>query len=194
MITDSAVAYEVHAQDFLCGRDTSMIGSVVVEQWARTLPAGSAVIELGCGAGYPITRALQSTELKLWAIDSSASLVRGFKQRFPSIPVQCGKVQNSDFFNRTYQAAIAVGLLFLLPEKEQLALIERVAKILVPGGRFLFTAPIETGKWNDLNTGVVCHSLGWARYESCLNSAGFRIAGTFLDRGENHYYEAQLIH
>ena len=61
MLTDSATAYEVYAQEFLCHRDASMIGSVVVEEWARTLPAGSEVIELGCGAGYPITRALQST-------------------------------------------------------------------------------------------------------------------------------------
>ena len=193
MITDSAFAYEVHAQEFLRGRDASMIGSVVVEQWARTLPTGSEVLELGCGAGYPITRALQSTELKLWAIDSSTSLVKEFKQRFPTIPVRCEKVQNSDFFKRTYQAAIAIGLLFLLPENEQLVLIERVAKVLVPSGRFLFTAPIEIGEWNDLNTGIVCHSLGRERYESSLNSAGFRIARTFVDKGKNNYYEAERI-
>lgn len=193
MLTDSATAYEVHAQEFLCHRDASMIGSVVVEEWARTLPAGSEVIELGCGAGYPITRALQSTELKLWAIDSSASLLKEFKQRFPSIPVQCEKVQSSDFFNRTYHAAIAVGLLFLLPEKDQLALIERVAKILVAGGRFLFTAPIEIGTWNDLTTGILCHSLGRARYEACLNTTGFRVVRTFVDKGENNYYEAERI-
>ena len=52
MFTDSAIAYEVHAQEFLRARDASTIGSSVVEQWARTLPMGSEVIELGCGAGY----------------------------------------------------------------------------------------------------------------------------------------------
>lgn len=191
MFTDSATAYEAHAQEFLLGRDTSMIGSVVVEQWACELPEGSEVIELGCGAGYPITRSLQATGLKLWAIDSSASLVKEFKQRFPSIPVQCEKVQCSNFFNRTYHAAIAVGLLFLLPEKDQLALIERVSKVLVPNGRFLFMAPIEIGTWNDLNTGIVCHSLGRVNYESCLNAAGLRIVKTFVDNGGNNYYEAE---
>jgi len=190
MSTDSAVAYETHAQEFLQGRDASMIGSVVVEQWARTLPIGSEVIELGCGAGYPITRALQAAGLKLWAIDSSTSLLKEFKQRFPSVPVQCEKVQSSNFFNRTYHAAIAVGLLFLLPENDQLALIERVARILVPGGRFLFTAPIEIGEWNDLNTGIVCHSLGQDRYKSCLKAADFRVVRTFADKGENNYRRA----
>jgi SAM-dependent methyltransferase len=191
MLTDSATAYETHAQDFLRGRDESMIGSQVVEQWARTLSSGAEVIELACGGGVPITRVLHSVGLSLWAVDSSPTLVAEFERRFPSVPVQCARVQDSEFFHRTYDAAIAVGLLFLLPESDQLALIENVGKFLVPGGRFLFTAPIEIGKWNDLNTGIVCQSLGRARYEACLNAAGFRILGTFIDKGENNYYDAE---
>lgn len=191
MFTDPAIAYEAHAQEFLRARDASTIGSSVVEQWARTLPMGAEVIELGCGAGYPVTRTLHAAGLKLWAIDSSVSLVAEVNRRFPSVPVQCEKVQGSNFFNRTYHEAMAVGLLFLLSEKDQLALIERIAGILVPGGRFLFTAPIEIAEWNDLNTGVVCHSLGRARYESCLNAAGLRIVGTFADKGENNYFDAE---
>jgi len=191
MRTDSAVAYETCAHNFLSGRDTSMIGSHVVEQWARTLTDGAEVIELACGGGYPITRALQTVGLKLWAIDSSPTLVAEFERRFPSVPIQCAKVQDSEFFGRTYQAAVAVGLLFLLPESEQIALIERVAKILVPGGRFLFTAPIEIGSWIDLNTGITCQSLGRTRYEACLNAAGFRVVATLIDKGENNYYDAE---
>lgn len=109
------------------------------------------------------------------------------------MPVQCAKVQSSDFFGRSYNAAIAVGLLFLLPEIDQFALIERIADIIVPGGRFLFTAPIETGSWVDFNTGITCQSLGRVRYEACLNAAGFRIASTFVDKGENNYYDAERI-
>jgi SAM-dependent methyltransferase len=166
MHRDSAIEYEARAREFLRGRDASMIGSQVVEQWASTLAKGASVIELGCGGGYPITRALHAAGLRLWAIDSSPTLVAEFERRFPTVPVQCAKAQDSDFFNRTYDAAIAVGLIFLLPEHEQLALIGRVANILALGGRFLFTAPIEVGSWIDINTGISCQSLGRARYEA----------------------------
>ena len=105
--------------------------------------------------------------------------------------VEYAKVQDGEFFGRSFDAAVAVVLLFLLPEKDQFALIERVAKIVVPGGRFLFTAPIETGSWIDLNAGITCQSLGRARYETCLNSVGFRIAATFADKGENNYYDTE---
>lgn len=189
--SDSASAYEVHAQAFLQGRDASMIGSLVADQWARTLPHGAEVLELACGGGYPITRVLHAAGLKLWAVDSSPTLLAEFEGRFPSVRVQCSTVQDTDFFGRTYDAVIAVGLLFLLPEPDQLALIERVASILVPGGRFLFTAPIEIGTWVDLNTGLACQSLGQARYEACLSAAGFRVIATLVDKGGNNYYEAE---
>lgn len=190
---DSASAYEAHAHEFLNGRDQSLIGSQVVDQWSRTLSKGSAVIELGCGGGYPISRVLHEAGLKPWAIDSSPTLVAAFQSRFPATPIQCAKVQESDFFGRSYDAAIAIGLIFLLPESDQLSLIHKVSKSLTVGGRFLFTAPIETGEWVDMNTGISCQSLGQARYEGCLKAAGFQVLATFTDKGENNYYDVVRV-
>lgn len=189
---DSSQAYEVHAREFLQGRDASPIGSRVVEQWSRSLRTGATVIELACGGGYPITRVLHAAGLQLWAVDSSPTLAAEFRARFPGIPIQCAKVQDTDFFGRMYEAAIAIGLIFLLPESEQAALISRVAGILAPGGRFLFTAPLEKGEWIDMNTGLECRSLGQASYEKLLREAGFEVLATFSDQGANNYYDVAL--
>jgi SAM-dependent methyltransferase len=190
---DSASAYEANAHEFLRGRDGSPIGSIVVDQWAATLREGATVIELACGGGYPITRVLEAAGLQLWAVDSSPTLVEMFRSRFPAVPVQCAKVQESDFFGRTYVAAIAVGLIFLLPESDQARLISRVSQILEPGGRFLFTAPIERGAWKDVNTGLECSSLGQASYENSLGEAGLRVVATFSDKGANNYYDVERV-
>lgn len=190
---DSAEAYEICAHEFLQGRDPSPIGARVVDQWARSLPRGATVIELACGGGYPISRVLAAAGLKIWAVDSSPTLVAKFQSRFPKIPVQCARVQESDFFGRNYDGAIAIGLLFLLSESDQIDLISRVAELLVPKGRFLFTAPIQVGTWNDLNTGLECSSLGQERYGELLRDAGFRVVSTYVDKGENNYYDAEKI-
>lgn len=190
---DSAKAYEAHAHEFLRGRDVSPIGTQVADQWSRTLRKGASVIELACGGGYPITRVLNAAGLQLWAVESSPTLAAEFRSRFPAIPVQCARVQESDFFGRKYEGAIAIGLIFLLSESEQAALIKRVSEILVPGGRLLFTAPIEKGDWIDVNTGLECQSLGQASYEKCLKGAGFRILATFSDKGANNYYDVERI-
>ena len=190
---DSANAYESNAYQFLRGRDGSSIGSVVVDRWARTLRKGARVIELGCGGGYPITRVLEAAGLQLWAVDASPTLIEAFRSRFPAIPEQCARVQESDFFGRTYEATVAVGLVFLLAESDQVRLISKVSEILEPGGRFLFTAPIEKGTWKDMTTGLECKSLGLARYEGHLTGAGFRVVDTFSDKGANNYYDVERV-
>lgn len=190
---DAAVAYEHNAHTFLAGRDSSRIGARIVADWARSLKPGATLIELACGGGYPITQALQGLGLTMWAVDASPTLLATFSRRFPEIPVQCAKVQDCDFFGQTFDAALAVGLIFLLPEAEQRALLVRVAEILAPGGRFLFMAPVETGSWADLNTGLTCSSPGQAVYGQWLAEAGFRLREIFVDKGANHYYDAERL-
>ena len=190
---DAAAAYEANARAFIRGRDGSPIGARVVEQWARTFSKGATVIEMACGGGYPITTVLDAAGLQLWAVDASPTLVAEFQTRFPKIPVQCERVQESSFFGRKFEGAIAIGLLFLLPESEQVALIARVARIVVPGGRFLFTAPLEVGTWADMNTGLECISLGQERYKELLAQFDFRVVTTHMDEGANNYYEAERL-
>lgn len=190
---DSAEAYEVRAHEFLRGRDASLIGTQVVEQWSRSLRRGATVMELACGGGYPVSRVLDAAGHQLWAVDSSPTLVAEFRSRFPNIPVQCARVQVCDFFGQKYEGAIAIGLLFLLSESDQAGLIYRVADILVPRGRFLFTAPIQVGVWNDLNTGLVCTSLGHERFGQLLRDADFQLVATYTDKGKNNYYDAEKI-
>lgn len=189
----SASAYEAHAHEFLAARDGSPIGAEIVGHWARSLPAGTEVIEIACGGGYPITRALVEAGLKLWAIDASPTLLETFRLRFPAIPTQCSSALECDYFGRKFGAAVSIGLIFLLEEAQQMALLHRVGEILLPNGRFLFTAPIETGTWRDLATGHRCRSLGEARYVQALESAGFRVVGTHVDQGQNNYYAVQKI-
>lgn len=188
---DAKTAYESHAHKFLQVRDQSMVGSQVVAEWTRTLDDKAAVLELGCGGGYPITRVLQNEELTLWAVDSSPTLVETFQSRFPDVPVQCASVQEFDFFNRSFDAVVAVGLLFLLPETDQVQLIKRVSDVLVSGGRFLFTAPLEIGDWRDINTGSECVSLGEVTYERLLRENQLQLLSTPTDVGGNNYFDTR---
>ena len=190
---DSATEYEKNACIYLRGRDESLVGYKIVRQWANKLPAGSDVIEIACGGGYPVTRELAKSGLNLWAIDSSKTLLTEFQKRFQNVEVKCERVQDSNFFNRKFDAVISIGLIFLLPESDQLELIKRISDILNPGGQFLFMAPIKTGKWHDLNTGIQCSSLGYDRYKDILNNSRFKIISTFEDVGENNYYETERV-
>lgn len=194
MTIDSATAYDLHAIEFLRARDRSTIGADVVALWCRSLDTEAEILELACGGGYPITRVLYEAGLQVWAIESSPTLLAEFSKRFPTVTVQCGKVQDSDFFGRNFDAVVAIGLMFLLSESEQIALIHRVAQALKPGARFLFSAPLQSCQWADASTGMTSQSLGIANYETHLHAAGMRLINTFADSGENNYFEAERSH
>lgn len=190
---DAGRFYEMQALQYLDDRDRSRVGVEIVERWARSLPFGTPVVEIACGGGYPITQVLVDSGLAVWAIDTSPTLLRQFRLRFPMVPTQCASALESNYFGRTFEAVISIGLIFLLREDEQLALLHRVSEILEPRGRFLFTAPVETGAWQDVTTGLACWSLGRNAYTRALQHLGFRVIRTHIDEGENNYYEAEKI-
>lgn len=188
---DSALAYEKNAHDFLHQRDQSLVGVKVIREWAKKLPTGSNIIEIACGGGIPVSKVLVDTGLLVWAMDSSKTLISEFQSRFPKVPTKCERVQDSSFFNKKFDAVIAIGLIFLLPEDDQSSFIKQVANIMKPKGNFLFTAPIEMGTWKDANTDIECLSLGHSKYEELLEASGLVITDTFYDEGKNNYYKVQ---
>lgn len=186
--TDMSNGWDAVAERFLAVR--SGAGAAVVREWAKALPAGGDVLDLGCGSGEPIAAALDTAGCHVYGVDASPRLVAAFARRLPRHRVVCETVEASSFFGMRFDAAVAVGLLFLLPPPAQRALIARVAAALKPGGRFLFSAPLEQAEWMDLLTGRPSVSLGEAAYRAALHAAGMQVVAQHVDEGGNHYYDA----
>ena len=108
--------------------------------WSKSLPDGAAVLDLGCGTGVPITKTLIDRGFDVYGIDASPSIIAAFRARFPTIPVECAAVEDSDFFGRAFEGVVAWGLFFLLDADAQRRLIAKIAAVLPRGGRLLFTA------------------------------------------------------
>ena len=192
---DRSNGYEGVAAEFLTRRGSARtrskgIGVKAVREWARTLPRGAVVIDLGCGPGFPITEVLVMEGLNVCAIDASPSFVEAFRRNLPGIPVACEAVEDSTFFDRTFDGVLAWGLMFLLSAEEQRRLFQRVADKLVPGGRLLFTSCAEPLVWNDAMTGLESRSLGAVEYRSQLTTVGLSVIREYEDEGQNHYFDA----
>jgi SAM-dependent methyltransferase len=190
---DRSNGYESVASEFLAGRGgprSAGIGAETVRMWARALPPGAAVIDLGCGSGKPITTVLVEEGLHVYGVDASASLVQALRGNLPGAQVVCEAVEDSTFFGRNFDGVLAWGLLFLLSPEEQLRLIQKIAGVLAPGGRLLFTSPAEALMWNDAMTGLVSRSLGADEYKNQLLAVGLRVIAEYEDEGRNHYFDA----
>lgn len=89
-----------------------------------------------------------------------------------------------------FDGALAIGLIFLLPEDRQLQLINRLSRALLPGARLLFTAPRRACEWTDSLIRRRSSSLGETLYRQALKSSGMDLVGTHSDEGDNYYYDA----
>ena len=179
--------------EFLAGRGNARsagIGVKTVRSWARTMPRGAAVIDLGCGPGFPITELLVAEGLNVYAVDAAPSFVQAFRRNLPNTPIACEAVEDSTFFDRTFDGVLAWGLMFLLSSEEQRRLLQRIAGILAPGGRLLFTSEAEPLVWNDAMTGLESRSLGAEEYRRQLLAVGLSVTSEYEDEGQNHYFDA----
>jgi SAM-dependent methyltransferase len=187
---DPSNGWEALAPQFIATRELTSVGVARIHAWARLLPAGAAVLDLGCGPGGPRSEVLVNHGFALYAIDASPTLAEAYRAKFPNARVVSEAVERSGLFGRTFDGVLAWGLLFLLPVEKQLRAIQRIAEALTPGGRLLFTAPAQVCEWADLSTGRPSVSLGRDRYRSAMAGAGLVLAGEYEDEGENHYYDA----
>jgi SAM-dependent methyltransferase len=195
---DGSNGYEAVANIYIAGRGTrsrvgDSIGTAVVKAWADAFPPGATVLDLGSGPGEPSTRILQEAGLTTYAVDASPTMVAAFRERFPGVPIERNTVEASEYFNRTFSGVLAWGLLFLLDPAAQALVIEKVARALNPGGRFLFTAPKEPLEWLDAMTDRQSQSLGAQTYERLLRDAGLTWVADAQDEGENHYYFVEKV-
>jgi len=188
-MTDQSAGWEAVSDQFVANR--SQVGAALVRSWAKDrLPRSAAILDIGCGSGVPIAQALVNDGFSVWGVDASPSLISAFRRNLPDMPAVCEPAQNSSFFDRKFVGVVSIGLIFLLGEDDQRKLIDRVANVLEPGGRFLFSAPREVCRWKDKLTDRASMSLGADAYAAHLTSVGLWLDDCQSDEGGNNYYEA----
>jgi hypothetical protein len=67
--------------------------------------------------------------LNVYALDAAPSLVEAFRRNLPNTPAVCEAVEDSSFFDRTFDGVLAWGLMFLLSPDEQSLLLRKMAGI-----------------------------------------------------------------
>lgn len=171
------------------------IGVKEIQDFSASLLPGSSILDLGCGYGKPVTEILVDHGYNVYAIDSSDKMVQRFHETFPNLPVRCEPIQQSDFFNRQFDAVVAWGVLFHLTENDQQLVIAKVAQALKSGGRFFFTSSniVVTDNYEMNGVPFPYISLGYDTYAALLQKNGMKLTNAFVDEGDNYIYISEKI-
>jgi SAM-dependent methyltransferase len=102
------------------------------------LPIGAEVLELGCGAGVPVTQALAERG-HVTGVDISTEQIALAEQHVPDATFICADLTALDFAPGSFDAVVAFYALTHIPRAEHAALLTRICGWLRPGGLLFAT-------------------------------------------------------
>ncbi len=164
---------------------------------AATLPAGSCILDIGCGNGVPITEALVRAGHRVIGLDTSTGMLARFRVNLPGTPAVRGDVRNCPFSHGSFDAAVSWGTMFHLPRRDQSAAFESVSRVLKSGASFFFTAA-EIDGTDDAGTtgtmnGVTFHYYAVPSYRELVAEHGFVLVDIHDDPGVSTYFVARWL-
>jgi ubiquinone/menaquinone biosynthesis C-methylase UbiE len=106
-----------------------------LERFMRELPAGSSVLDLGCGPGVPATQVL-AQRFDLTGVDISEVQLALARVRVPGARFVRADLAEISFPAGSFDGIVALFALSHVPRAEHDAMLRKVADWLRPGGLF----------------------------------------------------------
>jgi ubiquinone/menaquinone biosynthesis C-methylase UbiE len=154
-----------------------------LEEMARGLPPGAAVLDLGCGAGIPATRWLAG-RFAVTGVDVSARQLELARRNAPGATFVKADMTAVDFPPRSFDAVVALFSVIHVPREEHPALLRKVHRWLKPGGLFLATLTVTDYEGEDEDWEGWGAPMRWSHYDRETNVRMLREAGFGLRYAE----------
>lgn len=113
-----------------------------LDRACELIPAGSRVLELGCGAGLPMTRVLADGR-DVTGVDISATQIELARRNVPAATFRHADMTAIAFDPASFDAVVAFYSLTHVPRDEIPPLLARIRDWLRPGGTFLASIGVE---------------------------------------------------
>lgn len=169
-----AAVYERNAAVWDEGRDTSLREKDWLSRWLEDLPVPSKILDLGCGAGRPLSGYLVELGHEVVSVDASAAMVARAQANVPAATFQVADMRSLNL-GQTFDAILSWDAFFHLSPEEQRATLPLILSHLKPGGHLLLTVGDDEGEVTGTVAGepVYHGSLSPAEYLDTLQAAGF---------------------
>jgi len=193
-----ADGYDVVAERYLdwSGKRPSAPRLRWLSKALELIPPGAEVLELGCGAGIPMTAALADGR-RLTGVDISATQVGLARRNVPAATFRQADMTTLDFPASSFDAVVAFYSLTHVPRDEHGALLERIARWLRPGGVFVASMGVDDdpgGVEQDwLGVDMYFSHFGAKKNRRLVERAGLRIESAQIDTEPEDRHDARFL-
>ncbi|MFN8679166.1 MAG: class I SAM-dependent methyltransferase [Thermomicrobiales bacterium] len=182
-----------HSYDAIAERYAAWTGDALagarqryVELLQREIPPGAPVLDLGCGTGVPVARAL-ATRYRVTGVDGSARSIELARQNVPDATFLQADMTQVEFPSASFAAVISSYAIIHVPRVEHAALLQRLAGWLQPGGLLIATmGAVESEGMEEDWLGAPMY---WSHFDAGTNqqlvtNAGFELVEAALDTAD----------
>ena len=170
--------YDRMAEQYLATKDPEdPLALAALEDLASLLPPEAAVLDLGCGAGVPVTRWLADRGFAITGVDVSARQLELACANVPEGTFLKADMTEVVFEPETFDAVVAFHSIIHVPRTEHPALLKSIHRWLEPGGALLATMTVADYEGRDDDWEGWGAPMVWSHYDKNANVAMLRDAG-----------------
>lgn len=178
-IAEQYLAWTLHTRE----QERERYAAVLLD----ALPDGARVLDLGCGAGLPTTRAL-ARRFRVTGVDISARQIALAREHVPGAEFIQADMTQLDLPSDSFDAVTAFYAIIHVPREEQPALLADIASWLHPGGLLVMAMSSQA-----TDAGVEEDWLGapmfWSGYDGKTNRRLIEEAGLHVVRAQDETVE-----
>ena len=169
--------YDRIAEQYLASNDRKdPILLSALEELALLIPASAAVLDLGCGAGVPVTQWL-AERYEVTGVDISAQQSELASALLPTVTVIKADMMTLDFPPDTFDAIVSFYAIIHVLRQKQPQLLRNILCWLKPGGAFLATWAMTEWEGQEANWEGWGAPMWWSHYDAATNLNLMRAAG-----------------
>ena len=170
--------YDRMAEQYLATKDPEdPLVLRALEDLAALLPSEAAVLDLGCGAGVPVTRWLADRGFAVTGVDVSARQLELARTFVPDGTFIKADMTEVAFGPESFDAVVAFHCIIHVPRTDHPALGISIDRWLSPGGALLATMTVVDYEGRDEDWEGWGAPMVWSHYDSKANVAMLREAG-----------------
>lgn len=174
--------YQRNAKAWDAARGRSLIEKAWLDRFLALLPPSGSVLDIGCGAGEPITGYLIAQGTVVTGVDSAPAMIDHCLARYPAAEFHVADMRRLALARR-FDGLIAWDSFFHLTAGDQRRMFTVFAEHAAPHTALLFTSGPKDGEAIGTFEGEALYhaSLDPAEYVSLLKAHGFDVVSTVAE-------------
>ena len=162
-----------------------------LEEFSSYLPKGGKILDVGCGAGVPVTKFLVQHGYEVTGIDFSEGMLELARRNVPRAKFIQKDMTEMNFKDNSFDGLVAFYSIIHVPREEHFSLFQSFHRILRLGGVMLLC--LGPDDW-EATAEYYGTNMFWSHYnpeesQQLVQDAGFQIIfGKHLVKGEERHY------